>query len=145
MQYICNIKVFGDKNRNYFFIRFLHKEIKVNRRQTKDRTVHMCMCVFVEVCVMVFARTYDWLLHYVVKLKHCYHMYQSLTHNTVGCIIFIVICLSFCPHFVFQTFFVIFLANFKLLCSFITMPYRCSIKSLLLINRYLFDKFLKWL
>lgn len=108
MQYICNINVFGDKNRNYFFIRFLYKEIKVNRRQTKDRTVHMCMCVFVEVCVMVFARTYDWLLHYVVKLKHCYHMYQSLTHNTVGSIVFIVICLPFCPHFVFQTFFVIF-------------------------------------
>lgn len=145
MQYICNINVFGDKNRNYFFIRFLHKEIKVNGRQTKDRTVHMCMCVFVEVCVMVFARTYDWLLHYVVKLKHCDHLYQSLTHNTVGSIVFYrylsVLLSSLC----FPDFFRYFLANFKLLCSFITMPYRCSIKSLLLINRYLFDKFLKWL
>lgn len=112
MQYICNINVFGDKNRNYFFIRFLHKEIKVNRRQTKDRTVHMCMCVFVEVCVMVFARTYDWLLHYVVKLKHCYHLYQSLTHNTVGSI---VLSLSVCPYVLtlFSRLFSLFFGEFQ--------------------------------
>lgn len=76
MQYIYNIYIFSDKNPNHFFISFLHKETKVNGRQTKDRNVHMCMCVrSVCVCVMIVARTYGWLLQYVVKLKHCYHMY----------------------------------------------------------------------
>lgn len=60
MQYIYNIYIFSDKNPNHFFISFLHKETKVNGRQTKDRNVHMCMCVR-SVCVCDDCRTNLWL------------------------------------------------------------------------------------